>query len=535
MSLITFTELKDLAAAGVIEGAHPKNINGASIDVRLGNRVLLEAPPHGVQTVVDLAGKEVPAMREIDLSQLGYYDLKPGEFCLAGTVERFNLPNDIASEYRLNSSLARAGLDAALAMWCFTGDTKIPLLNGDHVPISDLVGTSPWVYSMAPNGLVVPARAGNIRKTREVFETVTISLDSGESFTCTPDHLIMLRDGTYMAAELLSPGRDTVMPFRTRDVYGREQVYCPNLGGDKKSLGSWTPTHRLVAGAIHGDLSGFDVHHIDHDAHNNTPDNLRLLDPKEHIAYHNAVRAKQEKHRERSRKWMRKLMGELWKDPEYKARQSVKNRKLAIEVNSKRWSDPSNREKASEWNRDSRAHEVLHSWRRDNPEESRRRVCLGVLAKVVQCLVEENLAVTPETYTQRKRQQAHSVRRIEELFGSFEAALREIGYSNHLVTEVSRTVHSTPVSVYDMTVPEHHNFAISAGVFVHNCDPCWHGSVLTLELSNSLRYHSLRLRPGMKIGQMIFLRGAPVPDFASYAVRGKYNRDSQAQQSKGLG
>lgn len=118
MSLITYSGLVVLASTGVIEGAHPKNINGASIDVRLGNRVLLEAPPHGVQTVVDLAGKEVPAMREIDLSQLGYYDLKPGEFCLAGTVERFNLPNDIAAEYRLNSSLARAGLDAALAMWC---------------------------------------------------------------------------------------------------------------------------------------------------------------------------------------------------------------------------------------------------------------------------------------------------------------------------------------------------------------------------------------------------------------------------------
>lgn len=535
MSLITFTELKDLAAAGVIEGAHPKNINGASIDVRLGNRVLLEAPPHGVQTVVDLAGKEVPAMREIDLSQLGYYDLKPGEFCLAGTVERFNLPNDIASEYRLNSSLARAGLDAALAMWCFTGDTKIPLLNGDHVPIAELVGESPWVYAMDQNGKVVPARAENVRKTHEVTDTVTIKLDNGEAFTCTPEHLILLRNGAYKEASCLVPGKDTVMPLHRREVYGREQVYCPNLDERKKSLGVWEYTHRLVAGKIHGDLSGFDVHHIDHDPHNNHPDNLTLLTPKEHLSHHNAVRTKQVRHRERSRKWMKDLMGVLWKDPEYRARQSIKSRKIALEVNSKRWSDPSNREKASVLNRANQAHAAMLLWNRENQSESLRRACLGNLAKVVRILVEENLAVTPETYTRRKRQQAHSVKRIEELFGSFDNALQEIGYSNHLVIEVSRTQHSTPIPVYDMTIPEYHNFAISAGVFVHNCDPGWFGSVLTLELSNSLRYHSLRLRPGMKIGQMIFLRGAPVPDFASYAVRGKYNRDSQAQQSKGLG
>lgn len=535
MSLITYPGLVVLASTGVIEAAKPEHINAASIDIRLGTRILVEASPNGLSSVVDLAGKEVPAMREIDLAVNGYYDLRPGDFCLAGTIERFNLPNDIAAEYRLNSSLARAGLDAALAMWCFTGDTKIPLLNGDHVPIANLVGTTPWVYSMDPTGRVVPAKAENIHKVREVAETVTVGLDSGESFTCTPDHLIMLRDGTYKAAELLSPGMDTVMPFHTRDVYGREQVYCPNLRKGKKSLGSWVATHRLVAGAIHGDLSGFAVHHIDHDVHNNNPDNLMLLCPKEHFSYHNSVRAKQEKPRERSRKWMRDLMGELWKDPEYRARQTVKNRKLAMEVNSKRWSDPSNREKASEWNRGSQAYESLHLWHRENPEESRRRVCLGVLAKVVHALVEDNLAVTPETYTQRKRQQAHSVRRIEELFGSFDSALREIGYSNHLVKSISRTRHSAPVPVYDMTIPEYHNFAISAGVFVHNCDPGWHGSVLTLELSNSLRYHSLRLRPGMRIGQMIFLRGEPVPESASYASRGKYNGDSQAQQSKGLG
>lgn len=49
-----------------------------------------------------------------------------------------------------------------------------------------------------------------------------------------------------------------------------------------------------------------------------------------------------------------------------------------------------------------------------------------------------------------------------------------------------------------------------ARVFINNmlatwCDPCWSNSVLTLELKNDIRYHSILIKPNMKIGQMIFL------------------------------
>jgi len=66
------------------------------------------------------------------------------------------------------------------------------------------------------------------------------------------------------------------------------------------------------------------------------------------------------------------------------------------------------------------------------------------------------------------------------------------------------------------------------------CDPGWHGSTLTLELTNVLKHHALILRPGMKIGQMVFWRGSPVPEHASYAARGRYNRQTAAQVSKGV-
>ena len=119
--MLTYTELMLLLESGVIRGANPANVNAASIDVQLGSTLLVETSPGGGTSVVDLIAKEVPAMREIDLVKTGYYDLRPGEFCLAETVERFHLPNNLAAHYFLNSSLARAGLDAALAMWCDPG------------------------------------------------------------------------------------------------------------------------------------------------------------------------------------------------------------------------------------------------------------------------------------------------------------------------------------------------------------------------------------------------------------------------------
>ena len=66
------------------------------------------------------------------------------------------------------------------------------------------------------------------------------------------------------------------------------------------------------------------------------------------------------------------------------------------------------------------------------------------------------------------------------------------------------------------------------------CDPTWHGSTLTLELKNISQYHTLLLRPGMKIGQVIFHEGEPVPADVSYAVRGQYNNDKEATGNKGI-
>ncbi len=63
-------------------------------------------------------------------------------------------------------------------------------------------------------------------------------------------------------------------------------------------------------------------------------------------------------------------------------------------------------------------------------------------------------------------------------------------------------------------------------------DPGWHGSRLTLELSNARNRHSIPIWPGMKIGQMVFHSLAGRPE-RSYAVTGRYNGDISVTASRG--
>ena len=121
-SLISYEELVELVQQGVIDAPF-ENINGASIDLTLGDAIMREN--YGTtlnpspETSVRLKNKEVPLMHQKDITD-GYI-LSPGEFILATTAETFNLPNNIAAEYKLKSSLARSGLQHLLAGWCDPG------------------------------------------------------------------------------------------------------------------------------------------------------------------------------------------------------------------------------------------------------------------------------------------------------------------------------------------------------------------------------------------------------------------------------
>lgn len=64
------------------------------------------------------------------------------------------------------------------------------------------------------------------------------------------------------------------------------------------------------------------------------------------------------------------------------------------------------------------------------------------------------------------------------------------------------------------------------------CDAGWHGSVLTLELKNMTNHHVIGLRPGDRIGQVVFFAHEPVLPEHSYSARGRYNNDDTVKGIK---
>lgn len=86
-------------------------LNPASLDVTLGDRILIER-------------EETPALETVSIlghTQDDPFLIHPGEFFLAETQEIFNLPDNIGAQFVLKSSRAREGWDHAEAGWCDPG------------------------------------------------------------------------------------------------------------------------------------------------------------------------------------------------------------------------------------------------------------------------------------------------------------------------------------------------------------------------------------------------------------------------------
>lgn len=115
--ILGYDTLCKFIESGVVMNADPANVNGASLDLTLGNTIYIEQPNAAwVITGVDLSARprEFPGFIKYVMNEEGFV-LPPGLFMLAATQEVFNLPNNVAFNYRLNSSLGRAGLNHALA------------------------------------------------------------------------------------------------------------------------------------------------------------------------------------------------------------------------------------------------------------------------------------------------------------------------------------------------------------------------------------------------------------------------------------
>lgn len=101
------------AERGLVVPFIPEHINPASLDLTLGNQLLVESL-NGEAGFVDWpffanATPDDP------------YLIKPGQFVLAATAETITMPESLAGQVQLKSSLARQGLEHLMAGWIDPG------------------------------------------------------------------------------------------------------------------------------------------------------------------------------------------------------------------------------------------------------------------------------------------------------------------------------------------------------------------------------------------------------------------------------
>jgi len=181
---------------------------------------------------------------------------------------------------------------------CLTWNTCIPCLDSVERTIQELAedwerGVAHFGYATNEDGDVVAVPLVEPRLTTRGAELVEVEVEGGFTLTCTPDHPVRLRDGSYKAAGELQPG-DSLMPLyvkysqrRAEGLNGYEMVW-------RNGRQEWAYTHHLadlwnLAHGLDDRDNGNVRHHVDCNKLNNDPRNLQRMDRVEHIELHGSM------------------------------------------------------------------------------------------------------------------------------------------------------------------------------------------------------------------------------------------------------
>jgi dCTP deaminase len=476
--------------------------------------------------------------------------IPPNSFALAETVEYLEIPRDILCVCVGKSTYAR----------CFKGDTRVALVDGTAPTLEEMAlraekGETFWGYSIGPLGrmMVTLLEAPRFIGRDSLMEIV---LDNGESIQCTPDHQFLMRDGRMLEADKLTPGT-SLMPLYRHPFRGYEMVYQPLNG-------HLYPTHRLadewnVRNGVYPNAPGTHRHHLDHDRRNNRPWNISRMDASAHIRYHNEINYGDDFDPDEHSAAIREALAQLGQDPEWRERYCLTQRERAVrfwndetyaairarmlkqrqnpsdetrerhrQAMLRRLSDPAERARQSElmkavWSKDDGS-------RRQRQVEIARQIKIRseITAEVVRAALDETGSIRGAARLLNCDRTVF--RRFPEIIKAFSGRKR---IRNHKVAAIRPVagIHD----VYCLTVPEAGNFALEAGVFVHNCgiicnvtplEPEWRGKI-TIEISNTTPLPA-KIYAGEGIAQILFFRAEEVCKVSYGDKKGKY------QDQKGL-
>lgn len=184
---------------------------------------------------------------------------------------------------------------------CIAGDTLIATPNGytEIQELSKQYGPDETfiVYSYDhEKKQIVPALGKQARHTVTEM-SYKITFDSGKTLIATPDHRVMRRDGTYCEVQNLKAG-DSMMPFYRKALFDKDKdsdkgyqwIYTMNKADSTLNNG-WISEHRVIAEWVaNRKLKNSEhVHHRNFIRNDNRPENLQIMDAKEHLAYHTNI------------------------------------------------------------------------------------------------------------------------------------------------------------------------------------------------------------------------------------------------------
>jgi DNA gyrase subunit A len=310
---------------------------------------------------------------------------------------------------------------------CFTKDTEVRLADGRNLNFGELVeeheqGKKNYTYTLNKLGLISIAEIKSPRRTRVDAEVITVTLDSGVSVRCTPDHRFMLRDGNYKEAKDLTTG-ESLMPLYERISEKTDRLQREGyLLIQQPKTGDWVPAHHLadnfnLTRGKYIKSAGRVRHHVNFDKTNNSPDNIQRLQWGEHwrIHYENAKRQHE--------------------NPEYQAQM----------------------------------HERIVRGNKNHTTNQTGRV---KFLKICRSAIEKFGKLDEETYYAAKKAIDGYAgaplweNGMEKYFENDQARVLEEVRKNHKVIKVESFGESE--DVYDLTIENSHNFALAAGIFVHN-------------------------------------------------------------------
>jgi tRNA-splicing ligase RtcB len=323
---------------------------------------------------------------------------------------------------------------------CFSGDTLVPTLDGKSYPIRKFAETGEefTVYACTESGKVVAAKA-TAKKTRTNAALIKVVLDNGEEIRCTPDHEFMLRDGSFLAAENLKSG-ESLMPFYCETDKDGYVLVQQNYSGRMQKA------HWIVArSGLLGEVPRFEsartiIHHKNFDAADNRPENLEFMSASEHSSYHRNLVER----------------NEHWQSPEFEQKRVIA---LAAKAQTAEGHDYFA----------NRGTKNILKYMAEMPEHFKQSVAgNGERGKLF--LVNYNRS---EKGRAKSREIANRLYECECCGEAVKSGIRlhnhrlySHGY-NHKVLAVIPLAERE--DVYCLTVPEYGNFALEAGVFVHNC------------------------------------------------------------------